>query len=97
MPRAKKGRTKQPHPWRLARDQQAHQRDIEQRRTRHLTPGLRDMLAAWDSAVQAAKDRYVEQDRAYREANMTRNLADDAPESSPSPAWQTVLDGLANA
>lgn len=85
--KAKKGRTRQARPWGAAtRIKQARDRVRAQRKTRHLTPGLRDMLATWDVAQREAQTQYD----AHR-----LNLADGEPESSPSLVWQAVIDGLA--
>ncbi|WP_176322315.1 hypothetical protein [Burkholderia vietnamiensis] len=92
--KGKKGRTRQARPWAAAtRSKQARDRVRAQRKTRHLTPALRDMLATWDVAQHEARAHYEAHCEAYREEGRL-NLVGDAPESSPSPAWQAVIDGL---
>ncbi|MBR7945413.1 hypothetical protein [Burkholderia cenocepacia] len=53
------------------------------------------MLATWDAAQADAKAHLEAQQRAYRDTTRTLSLTADDEPSSPSPAWQATLDGLA--
>ncbi|NIF54970.1 hypothetical protein [Burkholderia sp. Ax-1724] len=77
------------------RNKQVRAHILAQRKARTLTPGLRDMLAAWDAAQADAKALLAAQQRAYRDPARTLSLAADVEPSDLSPAWQATLDGLA--
>jgi hypothetical protein len=82
----------QPRPWASARSKQARAHIVAQRKARRTTPGLRDLLAQWDAAQDAARAHLTAHNEAYRESFLVPDRPDDA---EPSPAWQTLIDGLA--
>jgi hypothetical protein len=95
-PRKVKTGSKRPtRPWVSERNKQVRAHIIAQRKARTITPGLRDMLAAWDAAQADAKALLAAQQRAYRDPARTLSLTADVEPSSTSLAWQATLDGLA--
>lgn len=99
--KVKTGSKRPTRPWVSERNKQVRAHILAQRKARRTTPDLRtmlvvrDMLAAWDAAQADAKAHLEAQQRAYRDPARTLSLTADVEPSSPSPAWQATLDGLA--
>ncbi len=92
--KVKTGSKRPTRPWVSERNKQVRAHILAQRKARTLTPGLRDMLAAWDAAQADAKALLAARQRAYRDPARTLSLTDADEPPCPSPAWQATLDSL---